>query len=165
VDVFVERRDLPLTDGYGLTEAAAACCALHRARWQGSYVAESGSRICHYRAPDAESVRLAFRTAGIRVDAIWAGTVHGNIRPSTEYLLLDLQLPPPLPADTPGTLERAEAEWLSPVGLRLALAFVSADRGRVICLCELPASGVTRPNRWPAGADRLWRCRPIAPDC
>jgi hypothetical protein len=165
VDVFVERHGLPATSGHGEPDmAAAACCDLHRARWQRSYVAEAGPRICHYRAPDAESVRLAFRKAGIAVDAIWTGTVYGDTTPSTEYVVVDLQFFPPLPADASSALERAEAEGLLPIGLRLAQAIVSAARGRVICLCEAPV-GELIPMTASAdgtGWGRVWSCRSIA---
>lgn len=161
VDVFVERHGVSAASGHGEPDtAAAACCDLHRARWQGSYVGEAGPRICHYRAPDAESVRLAFRKAGIDVDAIWTGTVHGDTTPSTEYLVVDLPVFPLLPADASSALKLAQAEGLLPIGLTLSRAIVSAAHGRVICLCEAPVGEPIRVDGTAAG--RVWSCRSIA---
>jgi len=162
VDVFVERRGFEGTSGHGEPDTAA-CCDLHRAHWQGSYIAEAGRRICHYRAPDAESVRLAFRKAGASVDAIWTGTVHGDTRPSTEYIVVDLKFLPPFPTDAIGALELAQAEWLLPIGLRLAQAIVSATHGRVLCMCEAPAGELIRVTRSvdATGSARVWSCRSI----
>lgn len=164
VDVFVERRGLPAASGPGEPDAAT-CCDLHRAHWQRSYVAEAGPRICHYRAPDAESVRLAFRKTGIAVDAIWTGTIHGDTTPSTECLVVELELLPPLPADPIAALELAQAEWLLPIGLRLAQAFVSTTHGRVICLCEARVGELIRVTGSVAATalGRIWSCRSIAP--
>ena len=162
VDVFVERRG-PQTRSAQREPDTAACCDIYRARWQGSYVAEAGRQICHYRAPDAESVRLAFRNAGVSVDAVWTGTVHGDTRPSTQYIVVDLEFLPPLPVDAIGALELAQAVWLAPIGLRLAQAIVSATHGRVICMCEAPHSDTTRVSRaWINGEGRVWSCRSIA---
>lgn len=167
VDVFVERYALSPATGHRRPDTvSAACCDLHKARWQASYVAETGPRICHYRAPDAESVRVAFRKTGISVDAIWAGTVLGSTRPSTDCIVLDLRFPPPLPADAMAALALAQAGWLMPVGLRLAQAFVSANHGRVICLCEHQDRDLSLLTRSESGdttgEGRVWSCRSIA---
>jgi len=164
VDVFVERHGASDQSGRGEPDAVpVACCDLHKAHWQGSYVAEAGPRICHYRAPDAESVRLAFRATGIRVDAIWTGTVHGSISPSADYAVVSLRFEPPLPVDAVGAVAIAQAEWLTPVGLRLAQAFVSTTHGRVICLCERPDGDSYRltPSGNAPGEGRVWSCRSI----
>ena len=161
--MFVERRGLPAGSGQGEPDTAA-CFDLHRARCQESYVAETGRRICHYRAPDAESVRIAFRSAGINADAIWTGTVHGDTKPSTEYVVVDLEFRPPLPADTIAALRLARTEWLLPIGLRLARAFVSTTHGRVICMCDAEGRDITRLTQSvnAPGEGRVWSCRSIA---
>ena len=48
------------------------CLALRGARWMRSYVSTDGRRsVCEFEAPDAESVREAFRTAGQPFDRAW----------------------------------------------------------------------------------------------
>ena len=59
--------------------APTDCFRLHRVHWQETRVSEDGSRlICRFRAPDAESVRIALRQSGIPFDAVWTGGVVGK---------------------------------------------------------------------------------------
>jgi len=78
VDVFVERRNgSAVTPGGGRSGNArlALCLDLHGILLERSYLAKDGKRmLCHFRAPDAESLRVALRVAGIDYDALWAGT-------------------------------------------------------------------------------------------
>lgn len=51
----------------------AVCLGLYQVCFVETFRAEDGSRvICHFTAPDLESVRLALRNAGVTADAIWA---------------------------------------------------------------------------------------------
>jgi len=75
-DVFVARcaatRYLP-GGAAALDMAPTDCFRLHRVHWQETRVSEDGTRlICRFRAPDAESVRIALRQSGISFDAVWA---------------------------------------------------------------------------------------------
>ena len=48
------------------------CLALRNARWMRSYHTADGQRsICQFEAPDAETVREAFRAAGHPFDRAW----------------------------------------------------------------------------------------------
>jgi hypothetical protein len=48
------------------------CLALRNARWMRSYHIADGRRsICQFEAPDAETVREAFRAAGHPFDRAW----------------------------------------------------------------------------------------------
>jgi hypothetical protein len=49
------------------------CLDQHRVRWSRSHLSTDGRRmLCLYEAPDAESVRVAQREAGLPVDRLWA---------------------------------------------------------------------------------------------
>ncbi len=49
---------------------------LRGARWMRSYITPDGRRaICEFQAPDPESVREAFRSAGQPFDRAWAAKV------------------------------------------------------------------------------------------
>jgi hypothetical protein len=48
------------------------CLALRSARWVRSFVTPDGRRaICQFEAPDAESVREAYRASGQPVERAW----------------------------------------------------------------------------------------------
>jgi hypothetical protein len=50
---------------------ACGCFALHRVRWEETRYGKYGDRIIYrFSAPDAESVRIAIRRAGIPYDSI-----------------------------------------------------------------------------------------------
>lgn len=56
-----------------LEDAASGCLELHRVDFVRTFFSADRRRmICLYRAPDAESVRLAQREARMPVDRVWA---------------------------------------------------------------------------------------------
>lgn len=53
-----------------------ACFRVFNVRFVASYLSERHDRIiCHFEAPDVESVRHALRGAGLEVHRIWAAKV------------------------------------------------------------------------------------------
>jgi uncharacterized protein DUF4242 len=67
--------DPPLSDEeYGkLAKKVDPCLDQHDTIWVRSYIAADKKRcICEFEAPDAESVREAFRSAGVPFERIWA---------------------------------------------------------------------------------------------
>ena len=71
-DVYVECL-LPANASAGVGEAEAChCLTLHRVRWLRTLVSIDTRRVlCHFRAPDAESVRIALRGSKLGVGAVW----------------------------------------------------------------------------------------------
>ncbi len=54
------------------SQALESCLLLHGIVRQRSYLAADGRRLlCHFRAPDAESLRMALRGARIEYDEVW----------------------------------------------------------------------------------------------
>lgn len=55
---------------------ASVCLALHRVEWLRTLESVDSQRVlCHFRAPDAESVRVALRRMQIGVAALWIGAI------------------------------------------------------------------------------------------
>ena len=53
------------------------CLDLHRAEYVESYLATDGLRmVCVFRAPDAESVRLANKQADVPYTNVWTASIH-----------------------------------------------------------------------------------------
>jgi hypothetical protein len=81
-DVFYLRPiDPPVapTDLEAMSRYAAGCFDLHRVDWLYSFLAADGRRmLCWYRAPDAESARIALRQLGADMKAVWPGTIIGD---------------------------------------------------------------------------------------
>lgn len=56
-----------------------SCLQLHGIFRQRSYLASDGRRmLCHFRAPDAESLRMALRVAHIEYDSVWTAKVKDS---------------------------------------------------------------------------------------
>jgi hypothetical protein len=75
-NVVVTRRfDEPvaLADIQTIEDAGAGCLENHRVRFVRTYFSTDRRRMmCLYRAPDAESVRIAQREAGMPVERVWS---------------------------------------------------------------------------------------------
>ncbi len=69
--------DPPLTDDErrSTQDLLDPCLQLRGVEWVSSYEASDRRRkVCVFRAPDAESLREAFRGAGVRFDRVWVTT-------------------------------------------------------------------------------------------
>jgi hypothetical protein len=75
-DVVVERRfgqPVTLESVQAVEDAAASCLAAHRVTFLRTFFSLDRLRmICLYLAPDAESVRIAQRQAGMPAERVWA---------------------------------------------------------------------------------------------
>ncbi|MBB3232584.1 DUF4242 domain-containing protein [Halomonas stenophila] len=75
-DVLVERAfatPVDLATIQAIEDAGAACLQNHRVRFLRTFFSLDRRRmLCLYQAPDAESVRIAQRQAGMPMEAAWA---------------------------------------------------------------------------------------------
>lgn len=82
-DVYVQCR-LPAghaTRGGADDSNAATCLVLHRVQWLSTIESSnSDSVLCHFRAPDAESVRSVLRRLDIDVGGLWIDSSLAAIR-------------------------------------------------------------------------------------
>lgn len=159
VDVFVEWPGrLRPGDTRSVAEVeAAACFELRQARWLDSAVAEAeGRKLCHYRAPDAESVRQSFRQGGVDIDAVWSGTVRDTDDPLGANVVVERWFEAPLDfADAVAIVGTME---LLPRGYRLLRAIQPCGRERILCLCEAPVPPALPRERIGEGL-LIWSCR------
>lgn len=86
-NVLVERRfaaPVSVAAIQALEEAGVACLQNHRVRFMRTFFSRDQRRmVCLYRAPDAESVRLAQRQAGMPLERVWAFERFGPPADST----------------------------------------------------------------------------------
>lgn len=53
------------------------CLEIRDARWMRSYLSSDRRRmVCEFEAPDAQSVRDAYRAAGVSVERVWAAELY-----------------------------------------------------------------------------------------
>lgn len=79
VQVVVERsfpEPVRFEDVQAKEDASAWCLEAHGVRFLRTFFSADRRRmICVYEAPDAESVRLANREAGLPFDAVWTASI------------------------------------------------------------------------------------------
>jgi hypothetical protein len=70
--------DSPLSDEElgKLSKRVDKCLEIRDGRWMRSYLSADRTRmICEFEAPDAQSIRDAFRSAGAPFERVWSGQV------------------------------------------------------------------------------------------
>jgi hypothetical protein len=71
--------DPPLTDEeHGrIAKRLDTCLEMRDARWMRSYLSSDRRRmVCEFEAPDAQSVRDAYRSASVPFERIWAAELY-----------------------------------------------------------------------------------------
>lgn len=173
IDVFLERMfDPPLDRDTVLAHAsdAVACLDAHRVRWWGSHLARDGHRmVCRFHAPDAESVRIVLRQAGVvAVQTLWSGTVHDAPGlepegPMSANVLVERSFRNPVTVEQIQALEDAGAGCLQSHRVRFMRTYFSLDRRRMICMYQAPDAESVRLAQQQADMplDRVWSFRHV----
>jgi hypothetical protein len=155
-----------------LAADSADCFGMHRVAWEASYLSADGHKmVCHFRAPDMESVRIALRQIGSDLSVFWKGSVHdapgidaaeigkANVLVERSFddgvVLQDIQ-----------DIEDAGIRCLEIRHVRFLRTFFSADRKRMICLYEAPDAESVRQAQREAGApfDEAWAFARYGPE-
>jgi len=174
-DIFLERNFEPPLAPSDVTARAAKfvdCFDIHRVDWVVSMLATDGSRmVCWFRAPDAESARLAMRDSGGATGALWPGTVHD--RPGLEAgqahganVLVERSFDEATALQTIQDIEEAGIHCLEARNVEFVRTLYAQDRQRMICLYEAPDAEAVRQAQREAGvpfAD-AWSFIRVGPD-
>lgn len=139
--------------------ADGACPTLYRVRWREAYLDRDMHRVvCRFRAPDAESVRLALHCTA--ADVVWTATLVGRSGGAAN-LVLEREFAQPLRGDPGRALVLARAECLEACGVEPMHILISLDRRHALFFCDAPEDAVARL----AGIEHLggrWRCWPCS---
>ena len=155
-----------------MSDDSDECLARHRCEWNGSLLStDRRDLVCHFSAPDTESVRIALRQAGSPFVRVWAGTVHdapGLTDADLEQanVLVARTFEEPMDFAAVQALEDAGKGCLDLHRVRFVRSFFSRDRKRMLCLYAAPdAESVRiaqREARMPV--ERVWSFRPFTPN-
>ena len=166
MDVFLQRRYPAAEPQEGERPDSAClqpCLDLHGIQRERSYVARDGQRIlCHFRAPDAESLRLALRVAGIDYDALWTGAVS-HLPGATELVLVvERHFESPLSSEQERICRATTARRLLDLGAEPARVLISRCRRRLLWLCRAATAEVVRAVETELAAEgfEVWGCEP-----
>lgn len=169
-DVFVERHwpaGLSEADMHQLMEIADSCLGLHRVSWIGSMLSADGRELlCHFRGPDAESVRIAAQQPGMPRGPVWACTVH-DAPGLTPALLAQTNVAVTHRFERPAPVGdlAAEAGLLADHGVQLLRRHVATDGRRWVSVLHAPDTASAAMAMQHAGlpVDGLWAVRRFAP--
>ena len=150
------------------SSGSLGCLELHRVDWQLSMLSKDGKTAnCWFKAPDAESARIALRSEGVDISVLWPGDVFdapgadeaeiGNANVAVERLFDE-----PVTLEDIQAIENAGAQCLEVRNVRFLRTFFSKDRKRMLCIYEAPdAESVRQAQREagvPGAARRTDRC-------
>lgn len=173
-DVFMERLwPQPQADADMQTMMKEmGCMAIHRIEWCGSLLSADGCEMfCHFRAPDAESLRIAMRSLPLPPARIWACTVHDMTPDPTPDALARTKVVVCHEFDEPADVHARELSESVNMGcfqihrVRRLRSYLSTDRRRMFSLYEAPDAESVRLVQREAGLppDRVWAVRRFAP--
>jgi hypothetical protein len=173
-DIIVERHwEPPITPAQieDMARSGGGCLAAHRCDWRGSLLSADGRElICHFTAPDAESVRLALHDAGSPRGSVWPATVHDA--PDTTAatfaeasVLVSRRFDEPVVLADIQAIEDSGAGCLETHRVRFLRSYFSIDHKRMICLYRAPDAESVRIAQREAGmpVERVRAVRPVRP--
>lgn len=163
-DVFAEWQDAaPVReiDAYQADQEMISCLDLYNVRYIESFLSDQGDRmICHFTAPDAESVRQALRGAGLKADAIWAGSICSEPDADTGNVIMEILHEPGFDAEKQKRRNNSVTRALHLMGVRRSRAFQSLDGLRGISLLAVPDHDAAHQTRSTLQqlSDAVWCC-------
>jgi hypothetical protein len=155
--VVVERafaQPVAFADIQAVESRGASCLDSHGVRFLKSYFSRDRRRmICLYDAPDAESVRIAERKAGVPFDEAWSARVirHEGADLEDDAIVVERLLPRPL--DEAGIRKAAaDGAWCrEQYGCRIVWTFLSPDGLRCVCVFAAPDAESVRQSQRQSG--------------
>ena len=147
------------------TQRLESCLVLHGIVRERNYVARDGRRmLCHFRAPDAESLRMALRVVGVKYDAVWTAEVKEMPGASDFVLVVERVFEHPLSRNQQRAARASTARRLQDLGVEPARVLLSRCGRRLLWLCRAQAPDAVRaaePDLANQGYD-VWRCEPLS---
>lgn len=162
--IYLERQFDPAIDLPYFREMAAQsmdCFPLYRVEWCESLMSTDGGRlVCHFRAPDTETIRMLANDPRQGSLSAWPGTLHVAREGERANVVVERSWAEP--ADLAGLQAREDAHaWcLETHQVTFVRTFFSADRQRMLCLYRAPDAESVRLAQHQAGMplDRVWAC-------
>lgn len=175
VELFLERDFFPPVSHADLQAAwggAIGCFELHRVEWRGSLLSLDGRKlVCNFRAPDAESARIALRSGGADIRRLWPGTVHDApdlqcFAADAANVIVRRSFARPVEVTDLQAREDAAAWCFDVRHVKFVRTYFSLDRTRMLCLYRAPdAESVREAQRIAAmPMDDVWGFSALLPE-
>ncbi|HET7794533.1 MAG TPA: nickel-binding protein [Rhizobacter sp.] len=173
-DIFMERLwPQPQTDADMQTMMEAmGCLNIHRITWCGSLLSADGREMfCHFRGPDAESLRIVMRSMPLPPGRIWACTVQdtrpelGAAELARANVIVGHEFDSPADYAARELSEKVNMGCFQLHRVRRVRSYLSTDRLRMFSLYEAPDAESVRVVQRQAELppDRVWAVRRFSP--
>jgi len=152
---------MSVDDVLGMVEDGADCMGLYRVEWQESLLARDGHRmICHFEAPDTESLRMVMRTFGQEYESVWSGTLHPvpELPEPLTTVVVERRFAQPTDFKEVADQEEASSWCLDARNVKFGFSYFSADQKRMICAYQAPDAESVRQAQQQAKMpfDAIW---------
>jgi hypothetical protein len=151
--VVVERsfaEPVAFEDIQAIEKRGAGCLDSHGVRFLKSYFSRDRRRmICLYEAPDAESVRLAERKAGVPFEKAWTARPlrHSGPELSGDAVVVERDLPWPTDETAIRDAVARGSQCLEERGCRTVWTYLSTDGRRCVCVFAAPDAESVRESQ------------------
>ncbi|MEL7447589.1 MAG: nickel-binding protein [Pseudomonadota bacterium] len=174
-DIFLLRHfdePVPLPALQAMAEESMGCFPLYRVTWQQSFFSTGEQDLlCHFRGPDAESIRTALRNGDADMRIHFPGTTHDAPGRTEEEILeanviVHRSFDEPVDLDALQAQEDASLHCLENHRVTFMRTFLSADRRRMACLYKAPDAESVRIAQREAGmpVESAWSFLRISPE-
>ena len=163
---FVE--PISFADIGAMAERAFWCFDLHHVGYRRSFLSLDGRRmVCHFEAPDAESVRNALRQLDKPFERVWTASIHNppeaaiRVSPGSDEMarvVVERLFETPVDFEGIQAIEDHGASCRVQHRVRFLRTYFSADRRRMICCYAAPDAESVRLAHRQAGLpfERVW---------
>ena len=163
--------DRPITAEMLADTRVLDCLEVRNAKWRYSLLsADRHCMICTFEAPDAESVRQAYRQADVGFSKVWTAQViepEGVLPVWNEPILkvLEGSYPNGFTDEEWNEANRLILAYYQERGIEWVRSSVSLDKTRVVCELNAPDTEVIREAHGKAGIpfDRVWCAEVLKP--
>ncbi|MBI4780834.1 MAG: DUF4242 domain-containing protein [Oscillatoriophycideae cyanobacterium NC_groundwater_1537_Pr4_S-0.65um_50_18] len=163
--------DPPLTDEvlFDNYRRVEPCLTARNIRWHRSFLSSDRHRmICVFEAPDAESVREAYRRQGLPSRLVWTSSL---IRPEPNKVLDDVKALqviegsyPPLSASDWSEISHNLSAYCAAHDIEWRHSYMSLDRKKVIYELNAPTLELVQgaPHKSEVPFSRVWSARVLS---
>ncbi|MBZ2168833.1 DUF4242 domain-containing protein [Marinobacter sp. F4216] len=169
IDVIVERfYETPLSDEdvMQLARELDGCLSLYGIEWQQSFLgSNSKDMICHFRAPDLESLRRALRQSGSNFLTSWSSSMHPAGIEEAPTVMVSRRFDEPVKIEDLQAREDAHGGCLKAHNVRFVHSYFSQDKTRMLCLYAAPDAEAVRHAQYQAGmpVESIWAFKHFHP--
>ena len=146
---------------------SAGCLDLWNVKWVESMLSGDGTKmICHFEAPDAESVRTALRKSGaLKTLQVWPGSIHEGPSDASINVVVERSFDEATSVEAMQAIEDKGQWCLDMYQVVFVRTYFSADKKQMVCFYNAPDAESVRVAQQKANmpVSAVWSCNVLNP--